>query len=122
MRRPKSPPRRRPRLTPRLKVWLETDGTYSFGFGICQILRAVDRAGSIKQAAADLGKSYRYVWSRIKEAESALGESLVETKVGGQGTQRSSLTARARRLLTDFLAMRSRMTDIIQREFARLFR
>jgi hypothetical protein len=38
-------------LEPRVKVWLETDGDYAFGLGICEILQAVDRAGSIKLAA-----------------------------------------------------------------------
>src|SRR5439155_5623497 len=79
------------RLVPCLKVWLEVGGDYAFGLGIGEILQAVDRAGSIKQAAADLGKSYRHVWSRIKQAEQALGRQLVRTQVGGQGKQRSSL-------------------------------
>ena len=122
MPRPQRRRERRSRLTPRLKVWLETDGRYSFGFGICQILSAVDQTGSIKQAAAQLGKSYRYVWSRVKEAEAALGDPLVETHVGGRGRQRSSLTDRARRLLDDFLALRRRMAAVVDREFSRRFR
>lgn len=48
-----------------MKVWLERDGRYAFGLGMCEILRAVDRTGSIKRAAAELGKSYRHVWGRI---------------------------------------------------------
>jgi molybdate transport system regulatory protein len=108
-------------LVPRLKVWLETrEGRYAFGFGISEMLQAVDRTGSIKRAAADLGKSYRYVWGRIKAVEQTLGRSLVETQVGGQGTQRSSLTPEARRLLTAFVALRSRMAQLLQQEFARL--
>jgi len=109
------------RLTPRVKVWLEMDGRYGFGFGVSEILRAVDRAGSIKQAADDLGKSYRYVWGRIKDAEDAIGESLVETQVGGQGTQRSFLTGRARRLADSFLAMRAAVNEVLAEEFARRF-
>jgi molybdate transport system regulatory protein len=109
-------------LVPRLKVWLEADGDYGFGFGLTEILQAVDRAGSIKQAAADLGKSYRYVWGRIKQAEQAVGAPLVVTQVGGQGAQRSSLTDTARRLVVQFLALRSRLSAVMQREFSRRFR
>jgi molybdate transport repressor ModE-like protein len=122
---PRSPTRRRAirtRLTPRVKVWLEANGRYSFGFGLSEILQAVERAGSIKQAASDLGKSYRYVWGRIKQAEAAVGESLVETQVGGQGTQRSFLTDTARKLVADFLALRGRMIEVMEHEFARRFR
>jgi molybdate transport system regulatory protein len=108
-------------LAPRVKVWLETGGRYAFGHGLSDILQAVDRTGSIKQGAADLGKSYRYVWGRVKKAEQALGRQLVETQVGGQGCQRSTLTPEARHLVTAFLALRSRMTVLLQEEYGRCF-
>lgn len=87
----------------------------------CEILEAVDRAGSIKQAACDLGKSYRYVWGRVKQAEDALGRPLVETHVGGTGTRRSFLTADARRLVAGFLALRRRVIQVAEHEFKRRF-
>jgi molybdate transport system regulatory protein len=116
-------PRPKPQtpLVPRVKVWLETKGHYAFGFGLSQMLEAVDRAGSIKRAAHDLGKSYRYVWGRIKEAEKALGRQLVETQVGGKDVQRSFLTAEARQLVEDFLAVRSRLIQLTEQEFTRRF-
>jgi molybdate transport system regulatory protein len=114
--------RRQTSLLPRIKVWLEThDRHYAFGFGIVEILQAVDQAGSIKEAARDLGKSYRYVWGRIKQAEQALGRQLVEAQVGGQGTRRSFLTSEERRLGADFMALRRRMVKVVQEEFARCF-
>jgi molybdate transport system regulatory protein len=116
LRRPKSAV-----LTPRIKVWLEIDGEYGFGLGIADILSAVDRTGSIKQAAADLGKSYRYVWGRIKEAERALGQTLVQTQIGGQGDQRSALTPLARRYTDTFRALRARMQELVRAEFSHFF-
>ena len=109
------------RLRPRIKVWLETDGRYAFGFGMSEILRAVDKHGSIKQAAGALGKSYRYVWGRLKEAERALGQTLVETHVGGKDLQRSFLTPAARQLVDDFLAIRHRMIQVADQEFRQRF-
>lgn len=113
-----SPVPSRAGLTPRVKVWFEAEGGYSFGYGLIAILQAVDRSGSIKQAAGDLGQSYRHIWGRIKEAEQALGAPLVETQVGGQGPHRSVLTEDARRLIRDFLAIRSRMVEVMEQELA----
>jgi molybdate transport system regulatory protein len=104
-----SPHKRPATLTPRVKIWLETDDGFAFGFGLIQILQAIGRAGSIKAAAADLERSYRHIWNRIKEAESALRVPLVETQVGGQGTQRSTLTDAAQTLIDDFLSLKARM-------------
>jgi molybdate transport system regulatory protein len=116
--------RRTPRpvgLVPRVKVWLEAGGAYAFGLGIAEILRAVDRTGSIKHAAGALGKSYRHVWGRVKEAEEALGRQLVEAHVGGRGVRRSGLTPEARRLVEQFLAFRARVMDLAGQEFGRHF-
>ncbi len=108
-----------PPLTPRLKVWLERDGEYAFGYGLCQILQAVDRAGSIKHAATTLGKSYRHIWGRVKEAERILQTRLVVTQVGGKDVQRSELTANARRLVERFLRARKRLLKLLAEEFGR---
>ena len=89
-------------VKPRVKLWLEKNDEYAFGLGISNILEAVNNTGSIKEAAASLGKSYRHVWSRIKAAESALGVPLVATRVGGEGTQRSNLTDSARLLVQEY--------------------
>jgi molybdate transport system regulatory protein len=115
---PHTPSASSPSWIPRVKVWFEARGGYSFGTGLIAILQAVGRVGSIKQAAVDLGQSYRHVWGRIKEAEQALGTPLVVTHLGGQGPQRSELTEDATRLIADFLALRDRMVDVMEREHA----
>ena len=107
---------------PRVKVWLEVDGQYVFGFGLSEILKAVEATGSIKAAAEQLGKSYRYVWGRIKKAEGAVGAPLVEARVGGKGLRRSDLTALASQLVADYDALRKRMFEVVEQEFSRRFR
>jgi len=106
------------RVALRIKVWLEVDGQYVFGSGLSRILKAVAATGSIKAGAEGLGMSYRYVWGRIKKAENALGRPLVEARVGGKGTRRSTLTGFATRLVTEFDAVRQRSLGLVEQEFA----
>ena len=113
--------RARKSVDPRVKVWLEVQGEYVFGHGLARMLEAVRETGSIKEAAKSLGKSYRYVWGRIKQAEESIGESLVETQVGGSGSHRSDLTLRAEELLEAFLALRERLTEVLEEEFSARF-
>ena len=80
------------RVTPCAKLWLEVGGQYVFGLGISEILKAVQQTGSIKAAAQQVGKSYRHVWDKIKQAEQALGVPLVRTQVGGKDARRSELS------------------------------
>ncbi len=108
-------------MSARVKVWLEVEGRYVFGFGLSEILKAVDAAGSIKGAAGQLDKSYRYVWGRIKKAEKDLGHALVEARVGGTGTDRSALTDLARRLVRDYDSLRARVFEVVGEEFSGRF-
>lgn len=105
-------------IHPRVRIWFENDEGWGFGLGLVEILQAVDRTGSIKNAAVDLGRSYRHVWSRIKEAEAALGRPLAMTTVGGRGTRRAEITEAARVLIDEFLKIRDRTIDFMENECA----
>ena len=104
-------------IAPRSKLWFEVDGEYVFGLGICRMLEAVQQTGSIKAAAQQIGKSYRHVWSRIKEVEQALGVPLVTTRVGGADHRRSELTPAAQSLTAAYQQLRGRVVELIQDEF-----
>lgn len=109
-----------PRLVrPRLKLWLEADGESVFCRGMADILRAVDRTHSIKAAAAEVGRSYRFIWARIKSAETALGAKLVAAQVGGKGAERSGLTPLAAALLREFDQLRRDAHRLIDDVYAR---
>lgn len=106
------------RVIPHAKLWLEVDGQYVFGRGLSDILKAIQHTGSIKAAAHEIGKSYRYVWDKIKHAEQALGVPLVLTQVGGKDARRSALSALAEDLVREFDALRERVFGLVQGEFS----
>ncbi len=110
------------RVTPRAKLWLEVNRQYVFGLGISEILKAIQHTGSIKAAAREVGKSYRHVWDKIKDAEQALGVPLVRTQVGGKDARRSELSALARDLVRDFETFRQRLFELVQVEFSQRLR
>ncbi len=110
------------KVLPHAKLWLERDGEYVFGRGISEILKAVERTGSIKAAARRLGKSYRFIWGKIKRTERAIGVPLVHTHVGGQGVHRSDLTDVARDLVRGFDALRGRVFEVVHQEFHEFLR
>jgi molybdate transport repressor ModE-like protein len=110
------------RVTPRAKLWLEVNRQYVFGLGISEILKAIQHTGSIKSAAHEVGKSYRHVWDKIKQAEQALGVSLVRTQVGGKDARRSELSEFAQDLLGEFEVFRQRLLELVEVEFAQRLR
>lgn len=103
------PPGSMPELRPRLKVWMQAKNGFGFGSRFVAILEAVERTGSIKRAAAELGWSYRHVWSRIKHAEQALSCTLVTCHLGGAAPERSELTPAGRHVVSRFHELRGRL-------------
>ena len=66
------------------KIWIDNDGN-AFGFGTYYLLEAVDKCGSLSQAAKMLEMSYSRAHSLLKQASSRVGFHLIESQAGGAG-------------------------------------
>ena len=64
-------------LTLRSKVWLEVADRFAIGEGGAVLLQAVRDHGSLRQAAAVVGWSYRHAWDYVQRMEQSLGVRLV---------------------------------------------
>ena len=101
------------RTRPAYKLWLETDEGHVFGPGVYSLLRKIQEKGTLKEAAASLGMSYRYAWGLIKKAEEKLGEPLISaTKGGRHGGGSTEITELGRRYVRDFEMFRRMMDEV----------
>ena len=107
-------------LRPHSKIWIERDGQYAFGGGVAEILSAVHKTGSIRQASKLLGESYRYVWGRIRKAEEVLGIILVETTIGGQDEKRARLTKIALALIKPYIRFETKIRKEVNNHFDKI--
>lgn len=86
--------------TIRLHLWLESDEGVFFGYGRLLLLDKVEKTGSLKKAAEELGMSYRAAWGKIKASEKVLETKLIERVGGKRSGQR--LTPEGRELMELF--------------------
>ncbi len=77
------------------KLWLEYDSEKVFGDGPCEILKRVEKTGSLRQTAADINMSYSQAWKLIQMIEHNLGFPVLEKQAGGVGGGHSNLTPQA---------------------------
>lgn len=97
---------------PAFKVWLETDDGYVFGPGVYSLLKKVTETGTLKEAASDLGMSYRYAWGLVRKAEEKLGEPLIIAHKGGRsGGGGATLTERGKQFIEEFQQLREQMAQ-----------
>lgn len=84
----------------RLHLWLESTEGLFFGIGRAQLLAEIEAHGSLKQAAAELGMSYRAAWGKIRATENALGQKIIQRS--GHRRQGHELTAFGKQLMDRF--------------------
>ena len=80
------------------KVWLDNNGKV-FGDGPYALLRRVEKMGSLRQAAQEMGMSYSKAWRLIGALEKRLGFLLIERKVGGLSGGGSRVTSQGKELM-----------------------
>lgn len=82
------------------KIWLNSEkGIGILGEGKIELLRQIEKTGSLVAASNILNVSYRKAWGDIKNAESLLGIQLIDRKRGGESGGSSTLTTDAKKIL-----------------------
>lgn len=105
----------------RSKLWIEVRGEPVFGRGRRFLLQAIDKHGSINQAAKEINISYRKAWSYIKAMEERLGIKLVERQAGGRNGGGAVLTKDAREFLNKYEQMEEGIRETVDEKFKQIF-
>lgn len=101
----------------RYKIWLEKKGEVIAGNGKINLLKMVDKLGSIQKAADKMGLSYRHAWGMIRKMEQRAGFKIVKTIVGGKEGGGAMITPRGKDLIEKYLAFRDNLDKFIKEKF-----
>jgi molybdate transport system regulatory protein len=105
-------------LHPNCKLWIYSDSRGGvFGDGKLRLLQEIERQGSLTEAAAALGISYRKAWGDLRKAEECLQKQLIERFRGGRGGGQTTLTGDGRELVKRY----SQFQEAMQAQMAELY-
>lgn len=105
----------------RSKIWIEVGGEPVFGRGRRILLEAVEKHGSINQAAKEINISYRKAWSYVKNMEERLGIQLVLRQTGGKNGGGAVLTPAARDFLDKYRSLELGINEFVDQRFRTFF-
>lgn len=106
------------RLRPQFRLWLSTaDAQSPFGHGKWHLLAAIEREGSLRAAAAELGISYRKAWGDLRKTENALQCKLVEARRGGAAGGGTGLTDEGRRWVRAYSRFEAAVAAAVDRAY-----
>ena len=112
------------KLLARLRV-VDDDDTIILGPGKADLLDALERTGSIRDAAAELGMSYMRAWSLVRIMNERFREPLVDAVRGGSRRGGATLTPAGRAVLRLYQKMSKaseRAVGVSFRELRRMLR
>lgn len=105
----------------KFKIWMEKDGKV-FGEGPSELLKGIEKEGSLRQAAQQMDMSYSLAHKLIKNLEKRLGYPLLERTVGGPGGGGSSITTEAKELIDNYQAFSEEANRVLQDLFIQYFK
>jgi molybdate transport system regulatory protein len=108
-------------VEPKLRVWIVFEEGAKFGDGRARLLELIAERGSLRQAAAEFGMSYRNAWGYLRELERAAGFPFVERAPGGHPRSGMRLTPGGRAFLACYGTFRRGLDEVAARRFARSF-
>jgi molybdate transport system regulatory protein len=91
------------------------------GDGRARLLELIDELGSIRQAVARLGMSYRAAWGYLGELEAAAGIRIIDRRPGRGERAGARLTPDGRALIARYRKFRRALEAIAVRRFAAAF-
>jgi molybdate transport system regulatory protein len=102
------------------KVWLDNNGK-AFGEGPYRLLKGVEKTGSLRQAAIDMGMSYRKAWLTLHAAEEKLGFSLLERTIGGPSGGGSQITTAGADIIRNYESFRDEVRNSLEKLYDKYF-
>ena len=88
----------------------------SIGPGKIDLLETIERAGSLSQAARDLGMSYAYGWWLLNDLNRSFGEAVTTSTKGGYHRGGVTLTAFGQRIVRCYRTAEREIESAVQAE------
>ena len=102
------------------KIWIDQNGK-AFGDGPYELLRGVERTGSLHRAAEEMGMAYSKAWKLVRTVEQRLGFPLLDRKVGGLSGGGSRMTRQAKEFMVRYGRFREEVKDSVEATYLRHF-
>ncbi|MCH7307099.1 LysR family transcriptional regulator [Acinetobacter sp. NIPH 1852] len=104
----------------KLHVRILSENEIAFGPGKAELLEAIQRTGSISQAAKCMNMSYRRAWQLVETMNQCFRSNLVETQTGGTHGGGAVVTELGQLVLNKFRIMEQHAIQAVESEFEEL--
>jgi len=97
------------------RFWLSKDGESFLGSGRIELLKIIEKTGSMNAAAKEMKMSYKAAWERVNSMNALADEPLITRTTGGRGGGGTTLTSYAHQLIETYERLREVHAKFIDR-------
>lgn len=108
------------KFTLKYKIWLDKNGK-AFGDGPLELLKKIEKTGSLSKAAKEMKMSYSQAWNLLNTIEKRLGIKLVVSRAGGENGGGSEITEDAKVLMKKYEEFREKVDKALMNIFNEIF-
>lgn len=90
------------KLTIKGEITITTERGYKISPRIIEVLKMVEKTGSLNRAVKEMELSYSYIWNTLYKLNCHLDAPLIETQRGGSGGGESFLTDKGKELISQY--------------------
>jgi molybdate transport system regulatory protein len=101
----------------KLQIRILSEQNIAFGPGKADLLEAIERTGSISQAAKSMNMSYRRAWQLVDTMNQCFETALVETQTGGTHGGGAAVTALGQKVLEQYRQMEISARQALENDY-----
>ncbi|HTE23716.1 winged helix-turn-helix domain-containing protein [Flavitalea sp.] len=97
-------------------LWIECNGSRYFGPGPVELLTLIDETGSIRQAALQMGMSYKKASELVSTINDNSISPMVIPHTGGNNGGGSVITPEAKKMIAFYVKLRAKFLRFLETE------
>ncbi|WP_288421525.1 LysR family transcriptional regulator [uncultured Acinetobacter sp.] len=101
----------------KLQIRILLEQNIAFGPGKADLLEAIEKTGSISQAAKSMNMSYRRAWQLVDTMNQCFETALVETQTGGTHGGGAAVTALGQKVLQHYRQMEINARQALEHDY-----
>lgn len=100
----------------RFKCWIEEDGEKVYGPGPHELIKQIQKEGSLSKAAAGMSMSYKKAWELIQRLNQHSEKPLVILKKGGAHGGGAEITEYAKEVISEYDGLQNEIASLIENQ------
>ncbi|MDT0645671.1 winged helix-turn-helix domain-containing protein [Zunongwangia sp. F260] len=100
----------------RFKCWVEDEGEKFYGPGPNELIRQIQKEGSLSKAAGQMKMSYKKAWDLVQRLNTNSDEPWVIMKKGGQHGGGAQVTPHAIKAMQEYEKLQEKMRNLLEQQ------